>query len=87
MAAIAIGWIVAVALRAGAGDHLATGRRRAIAAAIAVVAVGLAQVGLWFLARVEGGVLPFDAHLAQTYGILVPAQFGLAAFSAWWSAR
>ena len=52
---------VGLALRWGAGEHLAGRRRLAIALALSLGAVALGQLGLWQYGRVEGGVLgPLD---------------------------
>ena len=81
-----VGWIVAVALMLGGG--VATGpergRRRWIAAVIALAGVALGQLGLWLIARGEGGTLgPID-YLAETFGVLVPTELLIAAVVAWW---
>ena len=83
-----VGWVVAVALTLGAGPATDAGRRRRrwIAAVIALSGVALGQVGLWLIARGEGGTLgPID-YLAETFGVLVPAQVLIAATVAWWRA-
>lgn len=77
-----IGWLTGAALR-----PTAAGRRAALAVALAVGAVGLGQLGLWGFAWLEGGRLgPLD-YLAQTFGVLVPAEVAAAALVAWASAR
>jgi len=81
------GWGVAVGLRAGAGSSIDASRRRSLAAAIALVAIALAQVGLWLYARTEGGALGPVDYLAETFGILVPLELVAGAVVAWWSAR
>ena len=81
-----VGWIVAVALMLGGGVPTAAerGRRRWIAAVIALAGVALGQAGLWLIARGEGGTLgPID-YLAETFGALVPAELLIAAVVAWW---
>ena len=81
-----VGWVVAVALMIGAGVPTAgeRGRRRWIAAVIALAGVALGQVGLWLIARGEGGTLgPID-YLAETFGVLVAAELLIAAVVAWW---
>ena len=50
-------------------------------------AVALGQLGLWWYAGTEGGVLPLVDYLAETFGLLVPLQALLAAGFAWWGAR
>jgi len=85
--AAATGWGIAAALRFGAGDRLAAGRRIGIAIVLAVVAVFAGQLGLWQYARIEGGVLPFVDYLAEVFGALVPAQLVVAVVAAWLTAR
>jgi len=82
-----IGRAVAIALRLGAGPTLAPPRLTWIAVGLALVGVALGQVGLWLYAASEGGVLPLPTYLAETFGILVPIQLGVAAVFAWWAAR
>ena len=81
------GWAIAVAVRAGGLDAVAPSRRRALAVGLAVAAVLAGQLGLWLLARYEGGVLgPLD-YLAETFELLVPIQFLFATAAAWLAAR
>ncbi len=87
VAAAAIGWGVALALRFGAGDRIVPPRRVALALAIATVSVLAGQVGLWQNARIEGGVLPLLDYLGEVFGPLVPLQFAVAAVTAWIVAR
>lgn len=82
-----IGRFVALALRAGAGSTIPARRRLAVALALTLGAVALAQLGIWLYARSEGGVLGVVDYLAQTFGPLVPLQFIVAGVVAWWSAR
>ena len=82
-----IGRAVAIALRLGAGPTLAPPRLTWIAVGLALVGVALGQVGLWLFAASEGGVLSLPTYLAETFGILVPIQLGVAAVFAWWAAR
>jgi hypothetical protein len=83
--AVAIGWGVAAVLTLGPGRRSAGSTVTAIALAAAGVALG--QVGLWLLARQEGGVLSLADYLAETFGFLVPLQFLAAAGAAWWRSR
>jgi len=77
---VAVGWF----LRGLSGTPTA---RRVIAVAVALGGVAIGQILLWFIAALEGGVLgPID-YLAQTFGVLVPAQFVLAGAGAWLAAR
>jgi hypothetical protein len=78
---------VGIALRWGAGQHLAGRRRVGIALALALGAVALGQLGLWQYGRTEGGVLgPLD-YLGQVYGPLVLVEFAAAGILAWLGAR
>lgn len=81
-----LGWLVAVALMLGAGPTAAgeRGRRRWTAAIIALAGVALGQVGLWLIARGEGGTLGVIDYLAETFGVLVPAEMLIATAVAWW---
>lgn len=83
-----VGWVVAVALMLAAGPAPAAGRarRRWIAALIAMGGVALGQVGLWLIARGEGGTLGAIDYLSEVFGVLVPAEFLIAAVVAWWRA-
>jgi hypothetical protein len=83
----AIGWAVAVALRVGGGSRLDVGRRLRLAIPLSTLAVALGQLGLWLYARSEGGVLGPVDYLAETFGLLVPLQFGIAWVVAWATAR
>lgn len=83
----AMGWGVATALRYGAGEHIASRRRVVGAVGLSVVAVGLAQLGLWQYARTEGGVLAPIEFLSEVYGPLVPLELGVAVALAWLAGR
>jgi len=85
--AVAIGWAVALGLRAGGRGQLDGRRRVRLALALALAAVALGQAVLWIYARSEGGVLgPLD-YLWEVFGGLVPIQFVGAALAAWLAAR
>jgi hypothetical protein len=85
--AAVVGWAVAVAVAYGAGASL-TGRTRTLISVLtALISVGLGQVGLWLLARGEGGVLPLIDYLGETFGILVPLQLAIAGLVAWVRSR
>ena len=81
-----LGWIIAIALNLGAGSPADRGRRRWTAALIALAAVALGQVGLWLIARGEGGTLGLVDYLTEVFGVLVPAELLIAAAIAWWRA-
>jgi MFS family permease len=83
--AAALGWAVAAAMAAGHAPR--TARTMWSAVGLAVLGVGLGQVGLWLLARQEGGVLGIVDYLAETFGFLVPLELVAAAVAAWWRAR
>lgn len=83
----ATGWAIGTALRSLAGSTMARPRRNGLAVAITVVAIVLGQVGLWWYARTEGGVLGPADYLGATFGPLVPAQLVLGIALAWWAAR
>ena len=80
-----VGWIAAMAIRLGA--NAARARRVAPAVILALLAVGLGQVGIWVYAQAQGGVLPLLEHLATVFGMLVPLEFAVAGVVAWWTAR
>ena len=85
--AAVVGWAVAVAVAYGAGATVPGRTRAAISVLTALVSVGLGQVGLWLLARGEGGVLPLIDYLGEVFGILVPLQLAIAGLVAWWRSR
>lgn len=87
VAAAAIGYAVALAVLAGAGDTLSKPARPWTAAGLALLGTLLGQVGLWLYARTEGGVLAPIDYLGQTFGALVLLELLLAAVVAWWRAR
>ena len=78
---------IGLALRWGAGEHLAGWRRVVIALVLALSAVALGQLGLWQYGRSVGGVLgPLD-YLGEVYGPLVLVEFAAAGVIAWLAAR
>jgi hypothetical protein len=83
----ATGWGVGAALKVGAGDLIAVRRRVVLAVVIALVAVVLAQIGLWQYALREGGVLPLVDYLGEVFGPLVPIEAVAAVVLAWLAAR
>ena len=86
--AAVVGWVVGAVFTIALGPTPAGGRtiRRSLAAVIALLGVALGQVGLWLIARQEGGTLAIGDYLAEVFGLLVPAEFALAAAFAWWRA-
>ena len=86
--AAVLGYVVAVVLTTALGTNRSVGPngRRGTAAAIALLSVALGQLGLWLIARNEGGVLAPIDYLADVFGLLVPAEFALAGAVAWWRA-
>lgn len=79
----ALGWAIGVVLSRGtevAGP-------RWLAPGLAALGVALGQVGLWLVARQEGGTLDPIAYLGEAFGVLVPLQLAIAAVVAWWQAR
>jgi hypothetical protein len=87
LVAAVTGWAVGTTLTAGGGAAISRSARPWMAIAVALGAVALGSLGLWLYARTEGGVLPPVDYLAETLGPLVPLEAGLAAATAWWSAR
>ncbi len=87
VAAAAIGWAVAMAVRVGAREQLTRSARVRLAVGLALAAIALGQLGLWLYARTEGGVLPPLDYLGQVFGFLVPVEFTAAAILAWARAR
>lgn len=85
--AAAVGWAVGTVTRIGGRGSVPPGTRAVIAVGAAAVGVALGQLGLWWFAALEGGVLTPVDYLAQTFGVLVPLQAALTLGLAWWSAR
>jgi hypothetical protein len=79
----ALGWAIATVLARG----VEATRRRWLAPTLAVSGVALGQVGLWVVARQEGGTLGPIEYLAETFGVLVALQLAIAAVVAWWQTR
>jgi len=82
-----LGFGVGQALRVGAREKLAPGRRVGLAVGLTLIAIALAQLGIWQYARAEGGVLPLIDYLAEVFGPLVIAEFAVGAVVAWLAAR
>lgn len=83
----ATGWAVAAAVASGGGGAARPAARIGLAVGITLGAVVVGQLGLWLYARTEGGVLTLPDYLAQTFGLLVPAQAAVAVAIAWLTAR
>ena len=81
-----LGWVVGALVGLGASASPDRQRRRVLAVGLAIGGVALGQVGLWLLARQEGGTLDPVAYLAEVFGALVPLELALAAGFAWWRA-
>lgn len=81
------GYLVGHAVRSGGAGAVTAPTRPVLAIGLALAGVAIAQVGLWWYAGTEGGVLPLIDYLAQTYGILIPLQAAAGAALAWWSSR
>ena len=77
------GRLTAIGMILGAGPTVSTARRMGASIAISLVAVLIAQLGLWAWAIAEGGVLGPVDFLAQTYGVLVLLELLLAGGAAW----
>lgn len=84
--AAALGWAVAAALSSRPLDGSRI-RRSALAAGIAALGVVLGQLGLWLVARQEGGTLGLVEYLGEVFGILVPLELAIAVAVASWRAR
>lgn len=85
--AIAIGYAVAVALKAGSGTSLTGPTRSLTASALATTATIVGFLGVWLFARTEGGVLALTDYLGEVFGPIVPLHLLLAAIAAWWTAK
>ena len=81
------GRAIGLALQLGGRDAVPPRTRLALAVGLSIVAVVLGQLGLWWYAGIEGGVLGPVDYLGETFGVLVPLQFALALGFAWWAAR
>lgn len=82
-----LGWAIAMSVRVGAASSMHRSSRALVSAVLAVLGVLGGQLGIWLVARSEGGVLgPLD-YLAETFGFLVPLQVAAAALVGWLSAR
>lgn len=85
--AAAIGWAVTVTLATGSDRAGTRTQRRWLAVVMTTAGIALGQLGLWLVARQEGGVLGLTEYLAEVFGILVPLQLAVGAVVAWWQAR
>jgi len=57
-----------------------------VAISLAIVAVVVADVGIWLYGRGEGGTLGLFDYLLTTFGPFVPGVAIVAAVTAWWGA-
>jgi hypothetical protein len=87
VAAAAVGWLIGLGVRVGAGDGMDQRGRIILAIGFALVSIAVAQVGLWLYGRAEGGVLPFFDYLLQVFGPLPILETVAAVAAAWWFAR
>lgn len=81
--AVAVGWAIGAVL----AQRMEVARRRSIAPVFAILGVGLGQLGLWLVARQEGGTLGLIEYLSEVFGPLVPLELAAAGVVAWWQAR
>ena len=84
----AVGLFLARAAKQGAGDVPTMTRRAAtwLALGISLAAVAIGAVATWLHALGEGGALGLIDYLAETFGLLVPAQLVVAGIAAAWGA-
>jgi cytochrome bd-type quinol oxidase subunit 2 len=85
----AIGLVLAgAAVTAGPGTEPALTRRGVVrlAVALAIAMVGATALGVWFVARTQGGVLDPVSHAWTVYGFGFPALAAAAAIAAAWGA-
>jgi hypothetical protein len=67
-----------------AGSSRPRRTRRGLAVGLATGAVAVAALGIWLIARAEGGTLGLFDFLWATGGLLVPAEAIVAALAAAW---
>jgi hypothetical protein len=82
-----MGRVVGSLVKVGAGTSISSTVRQSIAMLVSVFWIAVAQVLVWLVAQSEGGILSIGDYLYQTFGPLVPLEFLIATFAAWWSAR
>ncbi len=87
VAAVFAGWLVAQAVRWGAGSVPSRRLRIGLAVALALVGLTLGELGTWLWARSQGGDLALVDHLWTTYGPIFPLEYALALIASAWSAR
>lgn len=85
--AAVLGRAMGLALAAAGYEALVPPRRTWLAVALAVATVVIGQLGLWWYAGTEGGVLGPVDYLGEAFGVLVPLQLVIAAGFAWWAGR
>jgi hypothetical protein len=82
--ALIVGLSAGFGARRGGSSGVTRSRRRAVAVAVTLVAIGIAELIVWQLALAQGGVLSFVDYEVQVFGlvaILQPLAAGLAAFA------
>jgi hypothetical protein len=83
----AVGLVLARATAPGdASRPAARGTVVRIAVGMAIAAVLLGDVGLWLVARQQGGTLGLLDFLWATFGPFVPGDVIVATLTAWWGA-
>ena len=80
--AVLLGVATGIATRLGAGTSVPASRRRALAVAVTLVAVGVAEFIVWRLALSEGGVLGFVDYQLEVFGPIAILQPIAAAIGA-----
>jgi hypothetical protein len=84
LVAVLLGAATGLGTRLGGGTTVPVRHRRAIAVAVALMAVAVAEFIVWRLALSEGGVLGFVDYQLQVFGpvaILQPIAAGIAAWA------
>ncbi len=80
------GRIVGLSVRTGARDAVSPAARTVAAILLTLLALTLALIATWAVARLTGGVLDLPTYLLDTLGPVVPLCYVLATLGAWWGA-